>query len=68
MNSVQANTRLGRRVDRLKADLPFPVLKNQLSRRTAYQLALLGEPLPPECRDELFRVALELLTTPTRRL
>ncbi|MDX2225584.1 MAG: ParA family protein [Verrucomicrobiae bacterium] len=62
-NSVQVHTRLAHGLDELRGNFPFPVVKNHLSRRQAYQLATLygWKELNTEAREEILKVAVELL-------
>jgi len=46
----------------IAGEIPFPLLKNYLTRRTAYQVAQLGgwKALPPKNREEVLKVAMEI--------
>jgi chromosome partitioning protein len=62
-NQIQPGTVLSRDLDER---VSIPALKSRIQRRQSYQHVLLTgwKALPPEARDEVFKVALEVATLP----
>jgi chromosome partitioning protein len=62
-NQVQAGTVLARELDDIAERIGLPALKNNVRRRQAYQHAILlgWKSLPIEAREEMFKVALEIM-------
>jgi len=65
-NQVQTRTLLARELDELALRIGLPALSNRIHRRQCYQHLILGgwRMLPTEARDEIFKVALEVLALP----
>jgi chromosome partitioning protein len=63
-NQVQPGTVLSRDLDDFAARIGLEPLKSRIQRRQAYQHAVVSgwKSLPAEARDEVFRVALEVVT------
>jgi cellulose biosynthesis protein BcsQ len=61
-NLVQTTNRFFDEMPGIASEIPFPLLKNYLTRRTAYQVAQLGgwKALPPKNREEVLKVAMEI--------
>lgn len=65
-NQVQAKTVLSRELDEMARRIGLEPLKSRLQRRQCYQHAVIGgwRMLPPDARDEVFKVALEITAIP----
>ena len=63
-NQVQPGTLLSRDLDDFAGRIGLEPLKSRIQRRQAYQHAVVSgwKSLPAEARDEIFRVALEVVT------
>ena len=63
-NQVQPGTLLSRDLDDFAGRIGLEPLKSRIQRRQAYQHAVISgwKSLPAEARDEIFRVALEVVT------
>ena len=61
-NLVQTNNRFFEEMPGIAKEIPFPLLKNYLTRRTAYQVAQLGGwmAMPPKHREEVLKIAMEI--------
>ena len=62
-NLVQTNNRFFDEMPGIAKEIPFPLLTNYLTRRTAYQVAQLGgwKSLPAKNREEELQVAMEIV-------
>ena len=64
-NLVQTNNRFFEEMPEIAKEIPFPVFKQYLIRRTAYQVAQLQgwKAIPARQREEIIRVAIEIMST-----
>lgn len=65
-NQVQLGTILSRDLDDMATRIGLQAFRSRIQRRQAYQHAVVmgWKSLPPEARDEIFKVALEIATLP----